>query len=181
MLLFLLMVGVTTGGAYAYWAGTVHNPDNALTDYDIVIGEGAEVHTELNLSEALNATGKKLVPVGKVGQSAGGSETNTDTFEVTYNVLWREKEGTDILKVQDEIRRSLNFASAVTIGGKTANAELFTVTFNPADPQITAEGAAVPVTVTVRMTEPGTKAIYDQVAGANVNVNLTFSVSGSGN
>lgn len=170
-LLLALLLIVSIGGIYAYWAGEVSNPSDDTENLNVTIGQGQNVQTTLDVTSALANEGKKLVPAGKTAVSVGGKEANVESLKATYTVKWTE-DTTNIITEQDKIEGTLK------VDAKSNDSTgLVQVQVDPASATITADGQAVEVTVTVTMNEPADKAQYDQIAGQNITVDLTFSVA----
>ncbi|WP_195853226.1 hypothetical protein [Aerococcus sanguinicola] len=176
-LLLFLLLGVTIGGVYTYWVGNVGGPNDQSQQETVVIGEGESIATQLDVSKTLANEGKKLVPQGKANVSVGGTEQNVESFQVTYTVKWQESGDKNIIDADDAINRTLSVTGTGEIeGAQAANNELVNLSIDPSTAEITADGEAVEVRVTVTLTEPRDKAQYYDIVGKNILVNLNFSV-----
>lgn len=173
----LLLFLVVTGGLYAYWAGTVGNPNEANENPEITIGQGQDVNTELNVTKALKTAGKKLVPEGKVPLSVGGSQDNVDAFEATYTVRWAESGEDATISAKDLIEGNLVVSETHEIEGASNYADLVQVEITPSQQKMTAAGDPVTVTVKVTLKEPENKAAYDAIVGQTIKVNLNFTLA----
>lgn len=176
LLLLFAFVGVISGGIYSYWAGTIANPANVEDTQSIVIGEGKDVTTEINVTKALQTAGKKLVPAGKVAFSKGAD--NVDKFEYSFKVKW--KDATNTVKPADNVTGTLTVKEAVTLTGKggTDRKALVNVTLTPSTGSIKLNDTAdFDVKVEVTLTEPANKSEYDDIINQNISLKLTFSVA----
>lgn len=187
--LLMFMVAAATGGAYAYWAGTVNSPAPDTDAINITIGAGGSVSTVLNVTDPTAPTGKKLVPAGQKDHSV--DSTNCYEFlEFEHSVKWESGStgsasgatGTLTMAVTDK-----------TIGGSDASAQALGVAYvkveiwdptNSAYQEVTsltyaivADGAAVGTKIKVTLLEPPTKVDYDKVATKAIVVSLSFSVA----
>lgn len=177
VLLLVALIGVVCGNMYAYWAGNVANPQNHADTQEITIGKGKDVTTELEVGKQLLAQGKKLVPAGKVAVSTGGAAANVESFTAKYTVYWKETGADNAITAADLVQGNLNVTETHTIEGAEQHKGLVNVTVTPTSQRITADGTAVEVTVTVKLTEPADKTTYDAISGGTIRVNLTFSVA----
>ncbi|MDE1536261.1 MULTISPECIES: hypothetical protein [Actinotignum] len=175
--LLACIFGLLTGGAYTYWAGTVSNPAAHNDSETVVIGQGQNVTTELDVTKALASQGKKLVPAGKTGVSIGGTSENVESFDVTYTVKWQEPDSADVIDASDNVTGTLAVTETHEIEGAAEHNGLVGVEVTPTSTQIKADGESVTVTVKVTLAEPATKAAYDAIVGQNIKVNLTFAVT----
>lgn len=177
ILLLVVMIGVTVGGIYSYWAGTIANPSHAVQAQEVTIGQGKDVNTELDVSQALASSGKKLVPAGKAALSAGGESANVESFDATYTVYWKEAAGDDVISADDNIEGNLAVTATPKINGAETYNNLVNVSISPENTQITADGAAVTITVKVTLSEPADKAAYDAIINQGISVSLNFAVT----
>lgn len=175
--LLLLLFAISIGGIYGYWAGTIADPAAKAKTEELTIGEGKDVNTVLDVTGALAANGKKLVPTDKAVVSKGGTAENVEFFETTYKVFWKEDGTEDIIKPADLVNGTLSITGEGVITGAEAHNNLVKVEVNPASAQITADGAGVDVIVRVTLTEPENKAVYDAIINKKIAVNLNFSVA----
>ena len=93
--LLMFLVAAASGGAYAYWAGTVNYPASATEkSIAINIGEGkaAGVTTILTVSDP-STDSMKLVPAGQISNSTGESGANVDHKDFSYSVSWTSSSG----------------------------------------------------------------------------------------
>lgn len=170
----MLILGFAIGGVYAYWAGEVNAPEAHEDPTNITIGAGKDVKTVLDVTGDLNADGKTLVPENRTGSSVGGESSNVESLEKTFTVKWKEKDS-DIISGSDEIKRTLKVtSSAKIVGANDSNNELVNVEIDSSSQEITTDGDDVTVNVKVTLTEPATKAVYEDIAGKPIEVTLTF-------
>ncbi|MDO5302098.1 MAG: hypothetical protein Q4E76_06335 [Tissierellia bacterium] len=170
-LLGLLIIGSL---GFSWWGGLVNDPDSATKDSPgIVVGEGEAVSTEINLGDIANATGKKLVPEGRVNQSVGGAEANTESYTFEIPVTWKEEDGNGMTQgVTGIITATAGPVTTSSSGG----ADLINVDVATGQ-SITLDGAAVNVPVTVTMDEPATKDAYEAIKDATITFDVTVSVA----
>ncbi|MDO5044641.1 MAG: hypothetical protein Q4E22_05035 [Coriobacteriia bacterium] len=177
VVLSFLIVAISIGGIYGYWAGTIKNPSEVAKAQEVTIGSAQEVETTLDVTEALAAQGKKLVPAGKTSVSVGQDAENVESFDVTYTVNWKEIENQDIISQDDLVKGTLTVTAAPEIVGATNYNDLVNVVVNPESTEIQADGDAVEVTLKVTLSEPANKVAYDAIVGKTINVKLTFAVT----
>lgn len=174
-LLVLMFIAVVAGGIYSYWAGTILAPTEATRNRDITVGQAENVTTTIDITEALGT--KKLVPPGMVAVSVGGADDNVDSFVDTFNVTWSET-GT-VISASDNISGTLAVTATPSLTGTDAvdYSTLVNVTVNPASSAIVLDGTAVPVTVTVTLTEPANATVYNAIINQTITLDLTFNVT----
>ena len=156
LLPLLLLSGVSAvTGVYAYWNMLTHTQNETIN-----VGEGLEtvVHATVLAPE-----GKKLVPSGTITDNA----TQVDEVELKYEV-----------KLSKAVSAALDLtvvASEVEIGDDSTHASLVNIWISAPD-QL---GGVAPqeVVVTVRITEPTTKEIYDVIKNETITFTLTFTVA----
>ncbi|MDO5037611.1 MAG: hypothetical protein Q4E37_04835 [Tissierellia bacterium] len=176
LVLLLLLVAVSIGGIYGYWAGEIADPEDVNRSQEITIGEGQSVETELEVTEDLVSEGMKLVPIGKAALSVGGEAANVEAYKGTFTVYWKETEDTDIISSEDQVTRTLSVRGTPSITGATAYNDLVNVTIKPQSTDITADGDPVTVEAIVTLEEPADKAAYDAIVNNPITVGLSFSV-----
>lgn len=153
--LLLVLSLAFTAATYAYWSSTVNvtqAPDSA-ENIEVGVGESASTTVLVTPTEDNGV----LVPSGK----AQGTQVEELTY--TFEVIW---EATDV-----DASGALGTLSVVA----SANHALFNVS-TVYDSNIVAGGSAVLVTVTVTLTEPANQIEYDEVAGNNFTLTVTFDV-----
>lgn len=183
LLLLLLMIGVTAGSVFSYWVGQVKAPAAKDESTELTIGAGLDATTELTINATPGT--KKLVPAGKAELSKGGAAQNTEKFSTTYNVSWIETGEKDVIDSADNVTGTLKLTNKkVLLADADSNdyreasqavKNLLKIKFDPAAPQIVADGEAVKVTVEVTMDEPN-KASYEQIANKKIKLELNFAV-----
>lgn len=169
-LLIMLAVAVS-GFTFAYWASGVGGATSNIASNQLKIGTAGAVSTTLNVPTA---------QTNNVGMVPTTHKTGTeDTVEFTFSFTWTAT-GTNSA---DGVGKSstLKLASytfADIVNGTTVTGTELDVMFDvtAADVSIT-EGVAVDMVVTVVFAlEPGTKVIYDAIAGQNLMLTLNFTV-----
>ena len=179
LIMFALVV---TGVTFAYWAGSLtgnHKDDSVI----IQVGTGKDVTTSVDLGTVPSAADFVLVPAGRVdvGNPVTG-KTLKDEIQLVYTVTWNEDIDTgNSSQVNDEAITGVLTASVVSesvkIDGSTTHADLVDISFSYAGSSqaISLEGSLV-VTLTIKLIEPTTEAIYNLVAGKNITFDLSFTV-----
>ncbi len=163
MLIALLLTGFT----FAYWAGDIKAAtlSHKFVGDTVEIGKGHEVVTslEVNQMEGLN---KQLVPKGRV------KNDEVDEISRNFKVSWIDAStagngAVGTVKASD---------IKVLVNGKTYNNnDLFKVVIN--DETINLNGKAT-MTATIEFArEPHNKAEYDLVAGKDLTLELTLTIS----
>lgn len=191
--LLMFMVAAASGGAYAYWAGTV-NPPAVDTDdiINITIGKGGTVSTVLNVTDPDDPTGKKLVPAGQKDHS-DDSTNCVDYMEFEHSVKWESGStgsasgATGTLTMAVTGKTIGTGEDAATLGGTYVKVQVWDPAANDGSGAYTdvdtltyaivADGAAVGTKIKVTLLEPPTKAVYDQVKEMAIAVSLSFSVA----
>lgn len=156
--LTLMVSFLFTGGIFAYWASGVAG-DEEQENPQITIGVGQSLETTLSLAEVQSTAGV-LVPAGF--ESAGHVSAIVKVYEVT------------LLPSQDGANGAI---ATLTVQSGTLPNPLLVVTITQNSSTIVAGGALVQVTVTITLTEPSTPQEYNQVAGMNFDIPLTFTAS----
>lgn len=179
LIMFALVV---TGLTFAYWAGnlTGNYKDDSVV---IQVGTGKDVTTSVDLGTVPSAADFVLVPVGRVDVSNPVTgKTLTDEIQLVYTVIWNEDIDTgNLSQVNGEDITGVLTASVVSesvkIDDSTTHADLVDISFSYAGSSqaISLEGNLV-VTVTIKLIEPTTEAIYNLVAGKNITFDLRFTV-----
>ncbi len=82
--LLMFVFAAATGGAYAYWAGSVNPPANLTDNVTINIGEGKETNTEWQINDPV-FTNDVLVPADRIAQSK--SDGDYAGKNITDNVI----------------------------------------------------------------------------------------------
>lgn len=183
ILLLFAVVGVISGGMYSYWAGSIQNPTSILkSDTNILIGEGKNVDTVLNLTDTLNDANKVLVPTGKIAASKVlTGKQNVDSFTYTYNVKWKEvvaAGGTSVLTGANEKRKLKVTATPKITGAAAGNYSLINVEIVPSPlPELTINSAnSTEVKIKVTLSEPSSKEVYDDIINKPINIDLKFEL-----
>ncbi|MDO5018611.1 MAG: hypothetical protein Q4E02_04860 [Lagierella massiliensis] len=169
-LLAILLIGSL---GYSWWGGTISDPGDEVAKAPVItIGEGKAVETTIKLDNIAEATGKKLVPAGRVDQSVGDIKENTDTYKFNIPVNWKEADGNGLTKgVAGTIT-----ATAGTVNAGNGDSSLINVEVETGQ-AITLDGGTVNVPVTVTMKEPETKEAYDAIKTATISFDVTISVA----
>lgn len=169
--LLLIFGFILSAITFAYWTSGVVNPGVDTETGIILIGQGKEVSTTIDLSKVL-ADDKVLVPTGRIAQSeAVAGKTLVESVVFTLKVKWES----DVTNAAQGTNGTLNVTLEDKNIGGSANAEInghVNVSFAGAGLTIVADGDEVEITVTVTLTEPATKALYDSIY--NQNINLEF-------
>ncbi|MCL2177708.1 MAG: hypothetical protein FWB72_07215 [Firmicutes bacterium] len=184
----VLLMALTAGVTWVFWSAGIDGADDNRTG-DITIGTAGSVQTELTFAQS--DTGGRLIP-GDIGLR--GDEVHEITF--TFNVSWVASDtqtegasGADLTGVVGELDVSV---TQIMIGGQNflntmgrafatdpadgfVDAYLFEVDVD-APATIIGNGAAVTVTVTVRMNQPLDREMYTLVAGNVATLTFNFSV-----
>lgn len=192
--LLMFLVAAASGGAYAYWAGTINNPaDKQDTDgISITVGVGADVATHIEINNPV-LSNKILVPAGR---SADGSSEPVAPSDVlveqlvyNYGVDWKRTsggigtgtEGTLTVKVTNLKVGGVTDSDAlalVNIVDENSTASFKAVGGVSYTTKIKLEDATsfdVPLKVTI--TEPANKAEYDKIANKTITFDVTFSIA----
>ncbi|HPA99159.1 MAG TPA: hypothetical protein PLY28_02880, partial [Bacilli bacterium] len=179
-----------SGGAYAYWAGTVNYPASATDkSISITVGEATgSVSTQLVVSDPTSAL--KLVPSGQAANSTGGSSQNVEYKDYTYEVKWQTVSGGSAKGATAKLTMNpKNFEIGTTGEKATLGTAYVKVQYhNGTDwADIPSGGAkfdivadaSSPVTVQIRVTllEPADAATYAKVANQAISIKVDFSVA----
>jgi hypothetical protein len=186
--LLMFVFAAATGGAYAYWAGTVNYPASATDkSISITVGEATgSVSTQLVVSDPTSAL--KLVPTGQVGNSVGDATDNVDKKDYDYDVNWETVSGgsaegaaakltmtaTDF-KINDDTTLGTAYVKVQYHDG-TGYVD---IPSGGAKFDITADGAAVTVKIRVTLIEPANAADYVAVINKSISIKVSFSVAAS--
>lgn len=169
----LLLALVVSGFTYAYWAGTisVNNVENKQT---ITIGEANSVSTTLSVNDP--SANKKLVPTGRVEQSVGGTEKNTDSVVFTFdNITWVQPAGNQLGTTTGTLTVSI---ADFQIGGVAeGNYERVNIVINTASQQIILGETIQTITVTVTMVDPKDKDAYEAIIDKAITFTVNFVVT----
>lgn len=155
----VLLVAILFGGtmfAFAYW----DNLAQTEADQTIAVGEGTSVVVVVNASAQ---AGKSLVPSGVLLDT-----DEVDSYVFTYDV--------DLSRILSSDLTLSVTSSNVKIDNSTVNSGLVNVNIAIDDNAINGDDTAI-VTVTVTLTEPGTEAVYNQIANKNITFDLTFTAA----
>jgi len=159
----LFMLGSATG-AYAYWAANFAGDDEVATA-TVEVGEGETVTTTVTVGDLTDGI---LVPVGitlDVGEA--------NNVDLTFPVLWES----DDTVGADAFIGSLSVSIGSVLIGGVDYSHLFTVTVVSGTGTIT-EDISQDIVINVEFTnEPADAAEYAAVAGLDLVVTLTFTVT----
>lgn len=175
-LLLLMFVAIISGGIYSYWAGTISDPTQEASNRTVTVGEAENVTTTLNITELLGD--KRLVPVGKVPVSVGGAADNVDSYVDTFQVTWNEPNNSVV--AADGVTGTLTVTATPTLTGTNSvdYSNLVNVTVDPGSTSVILnDSTAKSVTMTVTLTEPENKIVYDAIINQTITVDLTFDVA----
>jgi len=159
----------TVGVSLAYWASSVSGA-NANKTATINIGEGNTITTSVSVSDFTEAL--DLVPAG-YGADGYNDLAETESVDVTFNVSW-ESTGDD---ANGAVKTLTITQTGYTVGGVADTYGLINIQAAPAPFSITADAAAVEVTMTVTMDEPANLAQYNAVAGKAIIISYSFVVA----
>ena len=157
--LALVLVAGAVGGGYAYWAGSVSEPEDVTENATIEIGEGQEITSVIELTKTV--AGGNLVPIDRAVEA-----TDVEEVVLTFDVLW-----TDTDKASHGAVGELTIETSF---GDKPGANLLNVVVN-GDGAITA-GTSKTITLTITLTEPADLAEYELVANQTFTLAITFSV-----
>lgn len=193
ILIFLLSASVSS--AYAYWAGMVNAPDQKTDTININIGEGTVINTFLTLSNDLGT--KLLVPAGQKNNSVN-PDNCVEELIISYQLIITVPEGRSIAGY-NHLANSRIAMGTVKLGGNTTYADYVKVSLcyqnGFVDTELTPDGTwyegldhshqaylnptgqtIQPCYIKVTLTEPPTKAIYDQIFGKTIEIPLSFMI-----
>lgn len=179
--LLMFLVAAATGGAYAYWAGSVNTPTAESDVVSVKVGEAKALATELTLNSGSVTDGKYLVPTGQLANSTlpsdapAGAELK-ESIVVTYQVDW-EASGTGSA---DGATGTLTAEVDSSVGIKINDnaTSLISVAFAyQGSSQSIVLGTTKTVTVTITMSEPANKTEYDAVINQPITIPIKFSVA----
>ena len=190
--LLMFLVAAASGGAYAYWAGTVNYPASATEkSIAINIGEGnaAGVTTILTVSDP-STDSMKLVPAGQISNSTGESGANVDHKDFSYSVSWTSSSGGSAAGAAAKLTVNPRDFEIGSTGEKAAlgtthvkvqyhnGTDWADIPSGGAKFDIVAD-ASSPVTVQIRVTllEPADAATYAKVANQAISIKVDFSVA----
>lgn len=190
--LLMFMVAAASGGAYAYWAGTVNPPAVDTDDINITIGKGGTVSTVLNVTDPDDPTGKKLVPAGRKDHS-DDSTNCVDYMEFEHSVKWESGSTGSALGATGTLTMAVTGKTigtgedAATLGGTYVKVQVWDPAANDGSGAYTdvdtltyaivADGAAVGTKIKVTLTEPATKAAYEAIKGEPITLKIKFSLT----
>ena len=180
--LFLFTILATTGAVYAYWIGSVNNPNNEEGSVQLEVGKGTDIN-DANLtitSVATTDTTKKLVPTGKAALSNGGTGLNVEKYEFDVTIKLNSDNYPTASGVSKAIKLTVKgktFANDATHAG-LVNVEIKAAgtTNNFTDIEINNPTGKV-YKVVVTLSEPSTKAIYDAIINKQLKVLLEASIN----
>ncbi len=184
--LLMFVFAAATGGAYAYWAGTVNYPASATDkSISITVGEATgSVSTQLVVSDPTSAL--KLVPTGQVGNSVGGDTDNVDKKDYDYDVNWKTVSGGSAEGAAAKLTMTatdFKINDNTTLGTAYVKVQYHDGTGYVDIPSggakfdITADGAAVTVKIRVTLIEPANATDYAAVINQSIAVKVNFAVA----
>lgn len=157
--LLVMLALVVTTGTFAFWASSVTGNNDSATG-TVTIGTGDAVTTTVVVND--ETSGGPLVPVGFTG---------TNDVDLTFGVDWT---GTGAEGATGTLAVTVD---SIEVGGVDYSG-LFTVTVVSGTGAITVDGTTQNVVVNVEFTnEPADQTEYNAVAGNDVVVTLTFTVT----
>lgn len=168
MLVLALMVG---GVTLSYWAsGVTGNNDDATGT--INIGTAKTATTVVSVADYL-AENQYLVPVDRADDSNEAEAVESVTL--TFNVAWTSELSNTATGTNGTLTVTLG---DVLIDGSATYKDLVVIAgvAGYQDAAIVVDGDEVVVTLTVTLTEPETKTVYDAVAGKDITIALNFAV-----
>jgi len=192
--LLMFLVAAATGGAYAYWAGTVNAPTAAEKDISINVGTAKEVTTELSLNDTSTPYGNYLlVPSGRSTDGTSnevGGKTLVEEIIIKYDVSWDEAAGSPLapgtqgtlsVTYSDVKINSLDTYAAkvkVELWNGSGYDVLSSGTAKSMSPKIVlADASDYAVQIKVTLIEPSNKTEYAAIAGQQITMKLAFGVS----
>jgi hypothetical protein len=166
--LLLLLAVVFTTGTFAYWASSVAG-DDATTTGTITIGTGNQVTTTVSLGAAVNSQGSDaLVPAGFAESGKIVSLT------LSFDVDWAST-GLDASGLTGGL--AVTYDAAVNTTNSDDVKTLFNVSGLTGYTIDTDDATSTTVTITITMNEPSDLAEYELVAGEDVILTFTFTVT----
>jgi len=186
--ILMFVVAAATGGAYAYWAGTVSAPAPDTDSISITIGEADTVTTQLQVTDPAANT-DTLVPAGQATHSvAPASGTNVEFMDFTYSVKWASLSGSAVGAVGTLNMKvtAKTIDSDATLGGKYVKVQVYDsgagsykdLAAAGEDYTITADDAsATSVQIRVTLLEPEDAADYAAVATKAIALTVAFNVT----
>jgi hypothetical protein len=160
VLLVALLLG-TVGTAYAYWASSVAGNNDSATA-TVTVGDGEPVTTTVTVGD--QTSGGPLVPIGITG---------TNDVDLTFSVLWESDNEASADALLGQLGVTID---SIEINGVDYSG-LFTVTVVSGEGSVT-EDSAKDVVINVEFTnEPSDQTEYDLVAGEDLVITITFTVS----
>lgn len=165
-LLLLLAVAVTTG-TFAYWASSVSG-DSDVVAASVTIGSGSAVTTTITVGDLADSSA--LVPTAHA--ATPGTE---DTVALTMSVAWAA-DADGAAAIDGTLGVTIDSYTLGTLTEAQIDA-MFSISVTSGTGAIV-EGTPQNVVVTiVFQNEPGTKAIYDEVALGTLALSLTFDIT----
>ncbi len=159
----------TVGVSLAYWASSVAGA-SANKTATINIGEGNAITTSVAVADFAETL--ELVPAG-YGADGYNDAAETESVTVSFSISW-ESTGDD---ANGAVKTLTITQTAYTVGGSPDTYSLINIQAAPAPFSITADAAAVNVTMTVTMDEPANLAQYTAVAGKAIVISYSFVVA----
>ena len=188
--LLMFVFAAATGGAYAYWAGTVNYPASATDkSISITVGEATGgVTTQLDIN-TLAPDAKKLVPSGQAANSTGGSSQNVEYKDYTYEVKWQTVSGGSAEGAAAKLTMTatdFKINDNTTLGTAYVKVQYHDGTGYVDIPSggakfdITADNTtAVNVQIRVTLIEPANATDYAAVINKSISIKVSFSVAAS--
>lgn len=170
-ILFILLLVVTLGATFAYWAGTIKAPEDKTGVGSVIVGVAEDVDTTLTIGVSSLSTQKELVPFGYT------NENTVSTLDIDFtDVLWS---GVGATGAVGEIVAEV---TSFKIGGieykdVPAYYNLFTITL-PIEEIIAGTNLVYKVTLTFA-NEPIDVEQYEKIADKTIEITFNFIVTPS--
>lgn len=166
MLIALLLTGFT----FAYWAGNIQSvsaSNHKFSGDTVEVGVGHDVKTTIKVDELTGDTTKVLVPKDRKVKS-----NDVTSIDRQFKVEWKDDTNAG-LGAKGTVKAS---DIKVLVNGVTYNNnDLFKVVISDASIDL---NATTTMTATIQFNrEPKDKVEYDLVAGKDLNLQLTLTVS----
>lgn len=159
----IVALGTTT---YAYWSKI--NLTAEVTNQQVTIGKGRTATVTASLQGTL-PTGTYLVPSGQKDNSTN-PKNSVESVDFNYKVTWKDN------LVMDSTETPLTVTiENLFLGGNNAYSGLVKPVINA--PANITRGVDTEVTITLTLTEPGSKEVYDEIFDKNITFNVTFTVT----
>lgn len=154
---------------WAYWSNSVEGSHDDMSN-TITIGAGGTASTTVTVTGGTKDTALPLVPSTR-GVESKSVEVVTITFQVKWDsAVANTATGTPGILTVTNKANTIGTSTDTNINGLVKVEAI-------ADQAIIADGKPVTVTTKVTLTEPATKAIYDQVAAKEILSLFDFVVT----